>query len=289
MASTSPITSATAYLPEGREPFGFRDGISQPAIRDPHAGPHRRGPSHVEIAPGEFVLGYAGRGRIPLASPGPREERHVRSGPQARAGRRWLLGLHPTGRPARTDVARNGWRRSSSAAGATGPRRRSRPIGRSVRPHASPEAVNDFRYADDPRGHRCPIGAHIRRTNPRDGLDADMKLTLRHRIIRRGMPYPASPADPLPGADVRLLSGRHPPAVRVRPVGVVQPRRGVRPRQRPGPACRPPRGKLTIQGRPPMLIDAASFVRTRGGGYFLVPGIEALRHIGQVAPRSRCI
>jgi deferrochelatase/peroxidase EfeB len=45
---------------------------------------------------------------------------------------------------------------------------------------------NDFRYEDDTAGFVCPLGAHIRRANPRDGLGFDGSLTRRHRIIRRG-------------------------------------------------------------------------------------------------------
>jgi Dyp-type peroxidase family len=48
---------------------------------------------------------------------------------------------------------------------------------------------NDFLYADDPHGYACPLGAHIRRANPRDGLPGGAERTMRHRIIRRGMPY----------------------------------------------------------------------------------------------------
>ena len=49
--------------------------------------------------------------------------------------------------------------------------------------------ANDFDYSDDPAGHRCPLGAHVRRTNPRTGLPGGAETTMRHRIIRRGMPY----------------------------------------------------------------------------------------------------
>jgi Dyp-type peroxidase family protein len=49
--------------------------------------------------------------------------------------------------------------------------------------------VNDFLYRDDPSGYRCPLGAHARRANPRDGLPGGAEQTMRHRIIRRGMPY----------------------------------------------------------------------------------------------------
>ncbi|NES46494.1 MAG: peroxidase, partial [Moorea sp. SIO2C4] len=54
---------------------------------------------------------------------------------------------------------------------------------------------NQFKYLpEDKEGYRCPIGAHIRRSNPRDSfLDAtpedSFKLSNRHRIIRRGALY----------------------------------------------------------------------------------------------------
>jgi Dyp-type peroxidase family len=56
------------------------------------------------------------------------------------------------------------------------------------------DSLNDFTFgAQDPQGVRCPLGAHIRRANPRDSLqpsDPDARqLTNRHRIIRRGRSY----------------------------------------------------------------------------------------------------
>jgi deferrochelatase/peroxidase EfeB len=54
--------------------------------------------------------------------------------------------------------------------------------------------VNSFGYADeDYYGLRCPIGAHVRRANPRDTLDADRQVATRrirrHRLLRRGRIY----------------------------------------------------------------------------------------------------
>src|SRR6202007_606265 len=55
--------------------------------------------------------------------------------------------------------------------------------------------VNDFVYMeDDPEGYRCPIGAHIRRANPRDSRvndhpDESLTTSSRHRIVRRGISY----------------------------------------------------------------------------------------------------
>jgi Dyp-type peroxidase family len=53
-----------------------------------------------------------------------------------------------------------------------------------------------FRYGDDLDGSKCPFGAHVRRGNPRDMLDPLLSptvgastLTNRRRILRRGLPY----------------------------------------------------------------------------------------------------
>lgn len=51
---------------------------------------------------------------------------------------------------------------------------------------ADPLRNNDFSYGDDPRGVRTPLGAHVRRVNPRDTLDGTGRL---HRILRRGAAY----------------------------------------------------------------------------------------------------
>jgi deferrochelatase/peroxidase EfeB len=55
---------------------------------------------------------------------------------------------------------------------------------------------NDFLYShEDGSGLACPIGAHIRRANPRDAIGPDpdtaLRLSKMHRIIRRGRPYGA--------------------------------------------------------------------------------------------------
>ena len=56
--------------------------------------------------------------------------------------------------------------------------------------------ANEFGYAElDIAGERCPVGAHVRRANPRDALDpsagaeASLAIVKRHRILRRGRLY----------------------------------------------------------------------------------------------------
>ncbi len=61
-------------------------------------------------------------------------------------------------------------------------------------------ALMDFKYRDDIEGYKCPVSAHIRRTNTRDILDpqitsknprdlAGSAINKRRRILRRGLPY----------------------------------------------------------------------------------------------------
>ena len=60
------------------------------------------------------------------------------------------------------------------------------------------EPDNDFLFGtEDPQGLRCPLGAHIRRANPREsfepGSHEQIEITNRHRIIRVGRFYAPEP------------------------------------------------------------------------------------------------
>ena len=80
----------------------------------------------------------------------------------------------------------------------------------------APEQLNDFEYVNadgsgDPRGLRCPVGAHMRRINPRGqpvtGQGEPGGSNNTHRLIRRGMPYGPTydPAKPYDGIERGLL------------------------------------------------------------------------------------
>jgi deferrochelatase/peroxidase EfeB len=93
---------------------------------------------------------------------------------------------------ARSAVARN----AAAEAGKTDPEAR-----KSDAEPAKPPALearhladNDFLFGtEDPEALRCPLGAHIRRANPRDSLDPgsndQIDITNRHRIMRVGRRY----------------------------------------------------------------------------------------------------
>jgi Dyp-type peroxidase family len=177
---------------DGFEPFGWRDGVSQPLVE----GLGKTGPENLTVKAGEFVLGYPNEYGLLTGHP-----------PLGRNGSYLVF------RQLAQDV-RGFWRYLDSATrtsdGAEDPAARlrlgSKFVGRwpsgaplVLAPDADEPALaeeNDFRYhRDDARGARCPVGSHIRRSNPRDSLDPDpgsddsLELNRRHRLLRRGREY----------------------------------------------------------------------------------------------------
>ncbi len=172
----------------------------------------------------------------------------------------------------------------------------------------SPAIVQDknrnvnFTFGNDLDGARCPVGAHVRRTNPRDAFGFNGKLINRRRISRRGMPYgPHTPEDQ-PGRDDEehgiIFMALN--ASLFRQFEFVQQQwieYGNDARQGNDKdilignhgGC----GKVMIQGtadhdNPPFLCGALpNFVELRGGDYFFMPSITALRMIAanSVDPR----
>ena len=78
------------------------------------------------------------------------------------------------------------------------------------------EQLNDFEYVEadgsgDPKGVNCPVGAHIRRVNPRGqpvvGQGVPGGSNNSHRLIRRGLPYGPTydPAQPYDGVERGML------------------------------------------------------------------------------------
>ena len=189
---TANYTSEFGGGPRSVEHFGFRDGVSQPYVDlgldppPPGGGTPRANGSWAPVATGEILLGQ------------PDEDRRVQHLP-ANA----LLSRNSSFmafRKLEQDVVgfRNFLKRRSPAIPhALGAQMVGRwPDGAPlVKYPDGPEqfasvgsSINDFRYQrDDPFGRRCPIGAHIRRANPRDTNDRDEAR--RHRLFRRGISY----------------------------------------------------------------------------------------------------
>ena len=300
--------------PEEGEPtvLGFRDGVSQPFVSE-LASSRERLPGGGTVTAdgwrpvplGEFVLGSTDAGDerlLPepawlatggtylvyrkyefhqeafdtfLASAvddyekvtGRRDDDSGRQTVAAKLVGRYRLGESPPDRPAAHDAV------ISAAPSGDG----------------APPGPNDFRYRHDSYGHSCPLGAHIRRANPRDALGFDGNLTVRHRIIRRGLPWEEGERRGLHfvavnarihdqfefiqrqwlnggsafrlGRDIDLLAGSWPTP------GDEQSERAAR---------------FVIQGRDPVVLRATQpFTHMLGGDYFLVPGMHGLRVLAE--------
>lgn len=153
---------------------------------------------------------------------------------------------------------------------------------------------NAFSYGDDPDGLACPIGAHIRRVNPRAGLPFDGKLVNRHRIVRRGIPY----GEPLPaeadddGEDRGVIFMCLQASI-ARQFEFVQSQwlnggnvfgLGEDQDLLLGPQDGKPPNKMTVPGDSPFLLGPLERVVTvKGGEYFFVPGINGLQFIAAAA------
>jgi Dyp-type peroxidase family len=180
--------------PDDLNPLGYKDGIDQPAIEgsgvEPLPGRGR------PIKAGEFILGYPGEAGVPLPMPQPdilgRNGTYVGFRKyQSRVGafNRFLRANGSTDDERELLAAKLVGRWRSGAPLTLAPDVDNPPLG------ADPQRNNDFNYANDPRGRQVPLGSHIRRMNPRDSELARLTDVNIHRLIRRGTTYGA-PYDP---------------------------------------------------------------------------------------------
>jgi deferrochelatase/peroxidase EfeB len=147
---------------------------------------------------------------------------------------------------------------------------------------------NGFRFgAEDPEALRCPLGAHIRRANPRDSLDPgsddELGIVNRHRIIRVGRQYvPAEGAEN--GLLFMCLNGDIERQFEfVQQTWLGSPAfHGLACEQDPltGDAA-PEACGFTIPSRdgPIRLAPLPRFVTTLGGGYFFLPGRRLIDYL----------
>ena len=176
-------------LPSGRTSFGFKDGIGNPDVEG--SGLPLRNTAERPIKAGEFILGYPDEtGSVP---PLPRPEVLGRNGTylvfrklrtDVAAYRRYLRERASDRQDERLLAAKMVGRWPSGAPLALAPEVDDPDLG------ADPARNNSFGYRDDLRGFKCPAGAHSRRANPRDALEAEGSVDVRlHRMIRRGTSY----------------------------------------------------------------------------------------------------
>jgi Dyp-type peroxidase family len=283
-----------AILPDAREHFGFSDGFAQPSVagsgqenRPGEGVPGRRG--WRLLRPGEIVLGYEDEdGLLPPAPPAPLHRnatfmvlRKLRQ--HVGTWRAWLRDMAPAwaGGDERWLAAKIVGRWDDGTPVTLAPER---PQARVIRDDL--HRINAFRYGDDPLGLKCPVGAHVRRVNAREGLAGGAARTRRHRIIRRGMPY-GPPYDGDDDTDRGLLFSCFNASI-ARQFEVVQGwcvdgnLFGLGPGERDLLAGGGDgNGGFTIPGAPPVRVPGpgSPLVTVRGGEYLYVPSIRGLRAI----------
>lgn len=321
----------TRMLPDRKEHFGFRDGISQPGI----AGFTRHSPPGNTIAAGEFVLGYPNAyGQYtarPLVAPDQDPENLLPAAPDD-PGRHDLgmNGSYLVFRQLRQDVYAF-WNYLAETAPGKFPgdatqacvALASKMVGRwpsgaplVKAPHSDhPDFSNDndFMYvrSGDADGLKCPIGAHVRRSNPRDALDPQpgsersIEVGKRHRILRRGRTYgpPAvdsmQPGEMIGGRDDQQERGLHFVCFNthinrqfefIQHTWVNSPKfDGLYEDDDPlvgdrGDTAQKPGGTFTVQQQPvrQRVTGMPRFVTAVGGGYFFMPGISAVRYMASL-------
>ena len=297
-----------------REPFGFRDGLSQPRLRyDTGLDTDLSLAKDHSVAAGEFFLGLRNQYGDPAYAPdvcgwplvddqGPAPHRFGSHGSYlaVRQIRQFVDEFEaferaqprvPAGQPSMTEKM-------------MGRRKDGRPL--VIQPPGA-GSLNDFRYRmQDAEGFGCPIGAHVRRGNPRDSLGwnvrsgvANAKL---HRLLRRarvfceGSKHAAAGACAGTADPQRCGQGLFFMALFAdfdRQFEFVQQRWLGNPQfgdlaGEDDPVIGSGRSRFTVPG--PAVgrhcPTVPRFTQTIGGGYFFLPSLAALAFLARLQPAS---
>ncbi len=295
-----------------KEPFGFRDSIAQPNLE----GGHRTASEENPARAGEFILGYLNeyniipfsptvkseadlRGVLPISAAHPGQKDLGRNGTYVvvRTLRQDVEGFwkycedqtrRPDGSP---DADRKVWLASKMVGRwPSGTSLVQSPDKDDPKFSSDPRRINRFLYMPtDPDGFKCPIGSHVRRSNPRDSLPPDAQESLNasshHRLIRRGAPYLKQNGAGKPehglifvalNADLRRqfefvqqswINDEHFNGLYNTEDPIAGDSDGTSTFMMPGPGVR-----QTFTGY-------QRFVHTRAGAYFFMPGIKALKYL----------
>jgi Dyp-type peroxidase family len=300
---TMALAHANGIGSEG-EHFGFADPISQPPIEGA-AAPSYPGDGVLQadgtwrpLKPGEFLLGYGDEvGPEGTQIPEPLELR--------------LNGTYMVFRKLYQDVAAfrqylitaaktlygsdDHYHQELVAAKMMGRWRSGCPVDLSpdkddLTIAADPQRRNNFTYESDEQGLRCPVGAHLRRSNPRATPLKRTTAVRRHRLIRRGVEYGPHLPDGViedDGVD-RGLINLFIQADIERQFEFVQKEWmkggefiGLDPNEQdPINGVGGEGSQMVVPGaKRPFLFDLPTFVRVKAGEYLFVPGLNALKGI----------
>ena len=277
-------------LPGDKEPFGYKDGISHPAIEG--SGIPGTNPKEAPLKAGEFVLGYRdemnGLQKTEPEILGKNGTYVVFRKLHQRVAefRKYIKENSTNPEDEELTAAKMMGRWRSGAPLALCPFHDDPKIGE------DPKRNNDFLFQeDDPIGMKTPCGSHIRRTNPRDAKIAGVGRI--HRMIRRGTAYgPLLPEGVLEDDSVdRGLMFAFVGAYIGRQFEFVQTQWindsvffGADQDKDPVTGSMGDDEGFTVPRRPvrKRLKGIPRFVITRGGEYCFMPGIKALKWLADL-------
>ncbi|AQG78481.1 Dyp-type peroxidase [Spirosoma montaniterrae] len=303
-----PAVSAPASLE--KEHFGFVDGISQPAVEGlPRSATNSFAQNTTRT--GEFILGYPNQynclpDRVVWQKSGLPDDDFSKNGTYVvfRQLEQDVRGFWTSARQAAQKLHKRADADTCLQVAAKW-------IGRS--PDGTPttyfpntdkqtdnQPPNDFAYAQaDPHGLGCPLGAHIRRANPRDALgptpDISAVVSSKHRLLRRGRLYGPPLVNSMAPAD--MLAALDEQATETEPRGLyfIALNANLSRQFEFVQQTWLLNGKFgglyndadPIMGRAPFTTQAEpfaqrtdslpAFVTVRGGAYFFMPGLRAIR------------
>jgi Dyp-type peroxidase family len=271
------------------EHFGFMDGISQPILEGSPDAERFPGSTHL-TALGEFVFGYGDQAGEPAVPPplgicdrfGENGSYLVLSQYEQHVVEFWQF---------MNEVAQARGRSSADTAEQLASKIVGRcPDGAPLVPYANRDD-NEFDFTEDPFGYGCPLGSHIRRSNPRD---ASEERANRHRILRRGRSYGPRVDKGQRTAETRGLFFMCLNADLERQFEFIQQNwtnnpafaglsGEIDPLIGNSAACAGHKGVFTIPSLPvPTRIGGVRpFVTVKGGQYFFLPGITGLTALAE--------
>jgi len=283
---------ATPPFDYAHDHFGYRDRLSQPIIEG--SGDEPTPGSGAALKAGEFILGYPDEsGVVPLL---PKPDVLSRNGSfmayrrlEEHVGkfRDFLRTEGKTPQEQELIAAKLMGRWRSGAPLVLSPDKDDPALG------ADPQRNNNFNYKEqDPQGYAVPLGSHMRRMNPRDTA-ASMN---RHRMIRRGATYGGHLPEGMPDDGTeRGIAAFVICASLIRQYEFAQnvwvnDRNFHKLGNERDPIIGAQDGTLEykIPKRPirRKIVGLPAFTTVRGGAYFFLPGLKALRWLAAAGKRA---
>lgn len=287
-------------LPDNRTHFGYKDGFSQPTIE---GGPLESLPNPLPHAPaGEFLLGYPSQfPNFTYPVPTPSELGVNGSFVAFRILQQDVDGFEKL---LQEKAPKIGMSEEKLAAKICGRWRNGVPLvlspdTDSPQTPIAPDQMNNFDYVtssdeqpgfNDEQGYRCPIGSHIRRTNPRSGKVAGNSGNFR-RLVRRGLSYgpPYNPAHPNDGIERGTLGMFICVSIAdqfefimtdwVNNGAFAGGLSGTKDPMIGNNTPEDSKFKIPAAGGPKIVTGFSQFVTTRGSAYCFLPSITALKYM----------